>query len=780
MLRIVEKSFKQKNFKERLNLIKRNSQYSSTVVAQEIPEKVLQRITTTEETKEIPINEDVKSLPNIGILAIKTIFLLSDIFAYIPNKIIGEGKRNIELSNQIKAIPSISNDPSSPWINTKTIDTGLEIAPFEGCKNLHQIWENAVASNVDKDILGVREVRGLYKAPGQPYKVDLGDFRWFTYNEIDNEIEILSRKFRENGLKKGDKIVIFSETRKEWMITALTAFKEGFPLVTIYSTLGEEAVAHAVNETGGKFLMTSVDQLEKLEKIKDKMPGLDKIICFDDRYSNHVLPVQKTLGNISVIEYEKFLSSPNNDEIDMTPVTIVEEDHAIIMYTSGTTSAPKGVILTNGNLIAAASGMSGYEGLGGFLDEKNEIIASYLPLAHIFELMVELRCISHGIKIGYCSPQTLIDGAPRLYKHSECDLKALKPTTMAVVPAVLNKMRSAVEDKLASKPVFIQKFFDICYDRKSERYDKGLGTPILDKILFYKFKEPLGGNIRKIVCGGAPLDLDTQRFAKICFSDRVHLGYGLTETCAVTCLNHPYERDEGNVGPPLPCVEILLREWPEGKYYPSNEKPQGEILIHGGNVFTGYFNRDVTEDFVIINGKRYFCTGDIGEFTINGNLKIIDRKKDLVKLCHGEYVALGKIESSLISNPYVDNICLYAHSDMDYLIALIVANKVNIEKLGSQLKIAGSFDDLCKNQRIRNYVADDINKTTSGNLNKFEIPRKVILFSKPWTSQDGLLTDAMKIKRKAIEAKFKEEIEKIYTPINNFVHHDHKYHGTIH
>ncbi|CEF65279.1 AMP-dependent synthetase/ligase domain-containing protein [Strongyloides ratti] len=764
MFNYIKKELRRKDFRKTLNYLQRNSQHSSGVIVQPISKNVLQDITSNKIDKK----EQKKLIDvDIRVLAVKALFMISDIITYLPNKISGAGIDCIEKSNAIKAVPLISGDPSSPWVNIKIFGSDLEIAPFEGCKNLYQIWENAVAQNIDKEIIGVREVLGLYKIPGQPSKLDLGEY--------------ICRKFREAGMKKGDRVVIFSETRKEWLITALTSFKEGLPLVTIYSTLGEDAVAHAVNETNGKFLMTTVDQLEKLEKIKDKMPGLKKIICFDDRYSTHVFPIQEKLGNISVIEYDKFLTQNNNNiEIDIKPANVELKDHAIIMYTSGTTSTPKGVILTNENLIAAASGMSGYENLGGFLDEKTEVVACYLPLAHIFELTVELRCISHGIKIGYCSPQTLIDGAPRLYKYSLCDLKALKPTTMAVVPAVLNKMRSGVEDKLAGQPEWIQKIIDICYDRKSERYDKGLETPILDKILFSKFSEVLGGNIKKIVCGGAPLDVDTQRFTKMIFSKNVHLGYGLTETCAVTCLNHPYEREEGVVGPPLPCVEILLREWPEGKYYPSNKNPQGEILIHGGNVFDGYFNRDVSNDFAIINGKRYFCTGDIGEFTPNGNLKIIDRKKDLIKLAHGEYIALGKVESSLVSNPYIDNICLYAHSDMDYLIALIVANKFNIEKLAFKLNINGTFDELCKNKIIRNAVANDIAKSMFDILNKFEIPRKVILFSSPWTSQAGLLTDAMKIKRKAIEETFKNEIEEVYTPINNFVHHDHKYHGTIH
>uniref|UniRef100_A0A0N5BFZ8 long-chain-fatty-acid--CoA ligase n=1 Tax=Strongyloides papillosus TaxID=174720 RepID=A0A0N5BFZ8_STREA len=779
MFNFIKIGLKQRDYTKTLIYLQKCSQYSSNVIAPPLSDKLIEDVTSVKE------NEKVKNktyMLDMGILALKGLFMACDTITYIPNVISGVGKKRINDSNEIKAVPLISGDPSSPWVNVKVIDSGLAIEPFEGCANLYHLWENAVASNIDREIIGVREVKGIYNVPGQPSKLDLGDYVWYTYNEVNDEIDLLSRKFREAGMKKGDRLVIFSETRKEWMVTALTAFKEGFPLVTIYATLGEEAVAHAVNETKGKFLMTTVDQLEKLDKIKHKMPELEKIICFDDRYSTHIFPVQEKLGNIDVIEYEKFLTQTSDDSnnFDMEPANVGLDDYAIIMYTSGTTSAPKGVILTNGNLIAASSGMSGYKNLGGFLDEKTEVVACYLPLAHIFELVVELRCITHGIKMGYCSPQTLIDGAPRLYKYSKCDLKALKPTTIAVVPAVLNKMRSGVEDKLSSKPLWIQKIIDTCYDRKSERYDKGLDTPILDKILFSKFKEVLGGNIKKIVCGGAPLDVDTQRFAKMCFSDNVHLGYGLTETCAVTCLNHPYEREEGVVGPPLPCVEILLREWPEGKYFPTNKSPQGEILVHGGNVFTGYFNRDVKDDFAIINGKRYFCTGDIGEFTENGNLKIIDRKKDLVKLAHGEYVALGKAESSLVANPYIDNICLYAHSDMDYMIALIVANKANIEKLALKLKINGSFEELCKNPLIRDAVANDIAKSMSGILNKYEIPRKVILFSQPWTSQAGLLTDAMKIKRKAIEAAFKDEIEKIYVPINNFVHHDHKYHGTIH
>jgi long-chain acyl-CoA synthetase len=229
-------------------------------------------------------------------------------------------------------------------------------------------------------------------------------------------------------------------------------------------------------------------------------------------------------------------------------------------------------------------------------------------------------------------------------------------------------------------------------------------------LIFNRIRKLLGGHLQCVLSGGAPLNAETQRFINICFCCPVVQGYGLTETCGGATLADENDLSTGAVGPPLRCCEIKLREWKDAGYSPHNSSPQGEVLIGGDNVAIGYFKNDekTAEDFIKINDKRYFATGDIGEFRTDGSLKIIgkyleffkiyslnclfsDRKKDLIKLSHGEYISLGRVETTLLTNSVVDNICVYGNSEHDYLIAMVVPNVKNLEKLAQEVTILVYF-----------------------------------------------------------------------------------------
>ena len=208
----------------------------------------------------------------------------------------------------------------------------------------------------------------------------------------------------------------------------------------------------------------------------------------------------------------------------------------------------------------------------------------------------------------------------------------------------MDRIYKAVADKLKDEGMLQRELFRICYERKRARYEEGYSSLVMNKIAFDKIRRQLGGRLRFILSGGAPLNEETQRFMNICFCCPVVQGYGLTETCGGASLADEHDLSTGSVGPPLRCCEILLREWKEGGYSPKNEVPQGEVLVHGANVALGYYKNEekTQEDFIVVNGKRCFATGDIGEFRTDGSLRIIDRKKDLIKLGHGEYISLGR------------------------------------------------------------------------------------------------------------------------------------------
>jgi len=264
------------------------------------------------------------------------------------------------------------------------------------------------------------------------------------------------------------------------------------------------------------------------------------------------------------------------------------------------------------------------------------------------------------------------------------------------------------------------------------------------------------------------LNPETQRFMNICFCCPVNQGYGLTETCAAGTCCDDEDLNTGHVGPPLMCNDVMLRDWKEGGYSTSNKPyPQGEVLISGANVTMGYLNNPAktAEDFIEIDGRRWFCTGDIGQCLPDGNMKIIDRKKELVKLQHGEYISLTKVESILITCPLVDNIYVYGNSNTEYLVAVVVPNRKSLESLGQKVGVKSTdFETLRTNKEVCDEFLKKIQEHSVKNkLEKFEVVGKVYLCEEIWSVHNGMLTEALKLKRKPIEKFYEEELKKLYS-----------------
>lgn len=271
-----------------------------------------------------------------------------------------------------------------------------------------------------------------------------------------------------------------------------------------------------------------------------------------------------------------------------------------------------------------------------------------------------------------------------------------------------------------------------------------------------------------MLCGGAPLSADTQRFINICIGAPIGQGYGLTETCAGATFTESDDTSVGRVGPPLPCCYVKLISWEEGGYTTSdNPMPRGEIVVGGGSVTAGYFNNEAKTNEVYKvdeKGMRWFYTGDIGQFHPDGCLEIIDRKKDIVKLQHGEYVSLGKVEAALMTSNYVDNIMVYADPFNNFCVALVVPIHQVLEKWAKEAGISyKDFPDLCNNVEAAKEIQQALLKAgKAAKLEKFEIPAKIKLLPDPWTPESGFVTAALKLKREQLKTKFKDELHKLY------------------
>ncbi|NXC62660.1 ACSL4 ligase, partial [Aleadryas rufinucha] len=699
----------------------------------------------------------------ILLLPVYLLIWLYSVLVFIPWYFLTNAKKKKAMAKRLKAKP-ISDKPGSPYRSVTHLDSLANIN-IPGADTLDKLFDHALARFGKKDCLGTREIlseENEMQPNGKVFKkLILGTYRWLSYEEVNEKMTRLGNGLTALGLTPKSTVVIFCETRAEWMIVALTCFKYNFPLVTLYATLGEEAVTYGLNECGASYLVTSVELLET--KLKTALPQVSclKHIIYVDKKTVNKSEYPENVEIHSMQTVEELGAKPENSNIE--PSRPVPADLALVMYTSGSTGRPKGVMMMHKNLIAGMTGQC--ERIPG-LGPKDTYIG-YLPLAHVLELTAEVSCITYGCRIGYSSPLTLSDQSSKIKKGSKGDCTVLKPTLMAAVPEIMDRIYKNVMSKVQEMNYIQRTLFKIGYDYKLEQIKRGYDAPLCNILLFKKVKALLGGNVRMMLSGGAPLSPQTQRFMNICFCCPVGQGYGLTETCGAGTITEVADYSTGRVGAPLICCEIKLRDWQEGGYTNRDKpNPRGEIIIGGPNVSMGYFKNEekTTEEFSVDeNGQRWFCTGDIGEFHPDGCLQIIDRKKDLVKLQAGEYVSLGKVEAALKNCSLIDNICAYAKSDQSYVISFVVPNQKKLTALAEQKGISGSWVDICNNPTMEAEILREIKEVANKmKLERFEIPIKVRLSPEPWTPETGLVTDAFKLKRKELKNHYLNDIERMY------------------
>ncbi|XP_064880394.1 fatty acid CoA ligase Acsl3-like [Oncorhynchus nerka] len=688
-------------------------------------------------------------------------FLPSYLFSSVSESDAGLGSEQ-ERAQRLKA-QSVTGRPAGPYRAmgaTKRLVSSLH----PGVDTLDKVFEDASRRFPDRDCLGTREVvmeEDERQNNGKVFKkVILGQYRWLSYAETHKAAARFGSGLAALGQRAHTNIAIFCETRAEWVIAAQACFMQNFPLVTLYSTLGGPAITHGLNETEVSHIITSRELLEtRLKFILLEVPRLQHIIVVDDTPTKWPgYPRGISVHNMATVQ-ELGTKLENVSRGRKQPMP---SDIAVIMYTSGSTGVPKGVMISHSNIIAGITGMAErIPNLG-----ENDTYIGYLPLAHVLELSAELVCVAHGCRIGYSSPQTLADQSTKIKKGSKGDTSVLQPTLMAAVPEIMDRIYKNVMTKVEEMSSAQRTLFTLAYNYKLEQLSQGRSTPLCDNLVFKKVRSLLGGKTRVLLSGGAPLSAATQRFMNVCFCCPVGQGYGLTETCGAGTISEMWDYSTGRVGGPLICSEIKLKDWVEGGYHSTDTpNPQGEILIGGPNVTMGYYKNEAKNQdfFVDDNGQRWFCTGDIGEVHPDGCLKIIDRKKDLVKLQAGEYVSLGKVEAMLKNCPLIDNICAYANSEEMYVIGFVVPNQKHLLSLAEQYCIRGSWEELCNNAAMEGVVLQVITEAAlSAQLERFEIPRKIRLSPDPWTPETGLVTDAFKLKRQQLKSKYQDDIERMY------------------
>uniref|UniRef100_A0AAQ4S1I6 long-chain-fatty-acid--CoA ligase n=1 Tax=Gasterosteus aculeatus aculeatus TaxID=481459 RepID=A0AAQ4S1I6_GASAC len=675
----------------------------------------------------LSLKEDVNP---VLLQVFRSVVWVYSVITFIPWYFFSGAGGNLERARRIKA-SSISGHPAGPY---RAVNSQEKLSAWlhPSVDSLDKIFEYAASRFPKRDCLGTREVlseEDELQPNGKVFKkVILGNYNWLSYEETYEASKSFGSGLAALGQRPKCNIAIFCETRAEWVVAAQACFMYNFPLVTLYSTLGPTAIAHGLNETEITHIITSKDLLQsRLKAIVCDVPRLQYIILVDSKLTScPSVPRGIMVYNMDAVK--AMGSRPDSKSSDI----------AVIMYTSGSTGIPKGVMISHGNIIAGITGMA--ERLPN-LNETDTYIG-YLPLAHVLELSAELVCISHGCRIGYSSPQTLADQSTKIKKGSKGDTSVLKPTLMAAVPEIMDRIYKNVMTKVEEMSKLQKTLFVLAYNYKMEQISKGYSTPLCDSLVFKRVRALLGGNMRVLLSGGAPLSAATQHFMNICLCCPVGQGYGLTETCGAGTISE------------------------SGYYSTDKPNPRGEIVIGGPNVTMGYYKKESRnrEDFYVDeHGQRWFCTGDIGEIHSDGCLKIIDRKKDLVKLQAGEYVSLGKVEAVLKNCSLIDNICAYANSDQSYVISFVVPNHKQLMVLAEQMQLKGTREEICNNAQMEKEVLRIITEAAvSAKMERFEIPKKIRLSAEPWTPETGLVTDAFKLKRKELKSHYQDDIERMY------------------
>ena len=516
-----------------------------------------------------------------------------------------------------------------------------------------------------------------------------------------------------------------------WLAMGHAASSQSFPIVTAYDSLGEQGLRHSLVQTGSKAIFLDPNLLPTFTNALDEAKSIQYVIynTVPEPKQADVDKLKSSYPNLKVVSFDELAKLGEDNPVE--PVPPSPDDIACIMYTSGSTGDPKGVTLKHKAVVAA---MAGVQTIVAPYIGPSDALLTYLPQSHILEFMFENVCLFWGGTMGYGNPKTLSDTSVRNCKG---DIREFQPTVLVGVPAVWESVKKGIVNKVNSGSMIVRNLFWGAMAAKSFLMSTGIpGTGILDAVVFKKLKDATGGRLRICMNGGGPISKDTLRFISMAVAPMIS-GYGLTETSAMGALQEPTAWDPETLGDIPGSIEVKLVDFPDAGYFSTNSPPQGEIWIRGDPVTEGYWeNEKETKDAITSDG--WFMTGDIGEFTPKGHLKIIDRKKNLVKTLNGEYIALEKLESIYRTSILVANICVYAAQDKAKPVAIIVPVEPALQKLASANGIKGeSVEELVHDEKLNVLVLKEIQKAgREGGLAGIEIVDGVVLAEEEWNPQN--------------------------------------------
>ncbi|KAJ4363144.1 long-chain fatty acid-CoA ligase [Neocucurbitaria cava] len=649
---------------------------------------------------------------------------------------------------------------------------GLRATPTDGVETLYDILRYSSAKYGNAKAAGSRRIVNIHEetkkikkmVDGKEQEVDkkwqyfeLSPYKYKSFVEFEKIALSVGSALKNLGYGPQDRMHLFAATSMQWLASAHGAMSQSMAIVTAYDTLGEEGLRHSMLQTQAKIMFTDPELLPKLvNPMKDAKDVQVVVYCTkNDPKQKDIDTLTKAHPHLKVISFEELVKL--GEENPAEPIPPKAEDLACIMYTSGSTGTPKGVMIKHRNIVAAVAGVDVI--VGKYLG-PGDVLITYLPAAHILEFVFENAVLYWGGTMGYGTIRTLSDQSVR---NCAGDIRELKPTVMVGVPQVWETIKKGIISKVESGGAIKSNMFWGAYAAKSFLLGSGLpGSGVLDSIVFNKVKEATGGRLRICLNGGGPIAKETQRFISLAITPMIS-GYGLTETCGMGALMDPLAWSEHALGEMPASVEMKLVDFEDAGYFSTSTPPQGEIWIRGAAVVDGYLNMpEETEESFTSDG--WFKTGDIGEFDSQGQIRIIDRKKNLVKTLAGEYIALEKLESVYRSAPIVANICVYAAEDRQKPIAIIVPAEPALKKMAAAEGVKGDhLEELVHDKKINSAVLKQLQQAgQKGGLAGFELIEGVVLADEEWTPQNGLTTAAQKLNRKGILKHYEKDVDRAY------------------
>ncbi|KAJ6703457.1 LONG-CHAIN-FATTY-ACID--COA LIGASE [Salix viminalis] len=616
--------------------------------------------------------------------------------------------------------------------------------PVPGLESCWDVFRMSVEKYPNNPMLGRREI----------VNGKAGKYVWQTYKQVYDVVIKVGNSIRSCGVEPGAKCGIYGSNSAEWIMSMEACNAHGLYCVPLYDTLGASAVEFIICHSEVSIVFVEEKKISELLKtFPNSTQHLKTIVSFGKVAPQEKEEIEKF--GLAVYSWDEFLKLGENKQYELPVKT--KQDICTIMYTSGTTGDPKGVLISNDSIVTLIAGVrSLLESVKESLTSE-DVYLSYLPLAHIFDRVIEELFIQHGASIGFWR------GDVKLLIE---DIGELKPTIFCAVPRVLERVYSGLQQKVSTGGFLKKTLFNVAYSHKFSSMKKGHAhheaSPICDKIVFKKVRQGLGGKVRLILSGAAPLSNHVEAFLRVVSCAHVLQGYGLTETCAGTFVSLPNEMPMlGTVGPPVPNVDVCLESVPEMGYDALSSTPRGEICIRGKTLFAGYYKRqDLTEE-VLIDG--WFHTGDIGEWQPDGSMKIIDRKKNIFKLSQGEYVAVENLENiySLVSD--IDSIWVYGNSFESFLIAVANPNQQALEQWAQEHGISGDFKSLCENPNAKEYMLGELTKIgKEKKLKGFELIKAIHLDPEPFDMERDLITPTYKKKRPQLLKYYQNVIDNMY------------------